>query len=192
LRLARKGSGARFAARCNSNRRFHQAASGSPRLPLRRIGMTFIRNPKDFWAGILYIAFGAAAIGIAINYPVGSAGRMGPGYFPRGLGILLIVLGMILVLRALRLRGAPIAFPTFKPLLVILSSVVLFGILAGPLKLGLVVATIALVIGASWASHEFTWRAALISSIVLAIFVVVAFAYGLKLQMPVWPAFLAR
>ena len=45
--------------------------------------MTFIRNPKDFWAGLVYIAFGVAAILIALKYPVGSAGRMGPGYFPR-------------------------------------------------------------------------------------------------------------
>ena len=56
--------------------------------------MPFIRSPKDFWAGILFIAFGTAAIAIAVNYPVGTAGRMGPGYFPRGLGILLILIGV--------------------------------------------------------------------------------------------------
>jgi hypothetical protein len=152
--------------------------------------MTFIRNPKDFWAGILYIAFGTFAIVVALNYPVGSAGRMGPGYFPRGLGSLLIFLGAILVLRALRTRGAPMSFPTFKPLLVVLGSVLLFGIIAGPLKLGLVVATIVLILVSSMASDEFTWKAAIISSIVLAAFTVVAFAWGLKLQLPVWPAFI--
>jgi hypothetical protein len=153
--------------------------------------MTFIRNPKDFWAGLVYVAFGVAAIVIALNYPVGSAGRMGPGYFPRALGILLIVLGAILVLRALRLRGTPMSFPTYKPLLIIIGSVVLFGLVAGPMKLGLVAATIVLILVSSWASDEFWWKEAVISSIILAAFTVAAFAYGLKLQLPVWPTFLA-
>ena len=152
--------------------------------------MTFIRNPKDFWAGIVYIAFGAAAILIALHYPIGSAGRMGPGYFPRALGGILIALGLILCLRALRLRGTPIQFPTYKPLLIILGSVILFG-LAVP-KLGLVVATVVLIIASSVASDEFHWKEAVISSLFLAVFTVAAFAYGLKLQMPVWPVFLVQ
>ncbi|MCC6194083.1 MAG: tripartite tricarboxylate transporter TctB family protein [Burkholderiales bacterium] len=154
--------------------------------------MTFIKNPKDFWSGILYIAFGVFAILIALNYPVGTAGRMGPGYFPRALGILLILLGAVLSLRALRLRGSPIAFPTFKPLFIIIGSVVLFGVVAGPLKLGLVVATVVLIVTSSMASDEFTWKAALVSSVALAAFTVLAFAYGLQLQLPVWPAFLVK
>jgi hypothetical protein len=149
--------------------------------------MTFIKHPKDFWAGILYIAFGATAIIIALNYPAGTAGRMGPGYFPRGLGAILITLGLILSLRALRTNGAPIAFPTFKPLLVIIGSVIVFGIAAPPL--GLVVATLLLVILSSTASDEFRWKEAVISSVFLAAFAVAAFAYGLQLQMPVWPWF---
>jgi hypothetical protein len=78
------------------------------------------------------------------------------------------------------------------PLVIIITGVVLFGIVAGPLKLGLVAATIVLIIFASLASHEFTWKAALISAVLLAAFTVIAFAYGLKLQMPVWPSFLVR
>ena len=114
--------------------------------------MTFIKNPKDFWAGVLYIAFGATAIIIALNYPSGTAGRMGPGYFPRALGILLIALGLVLTLRALRLQGTAPTFPSFKPLLVVIGSVVVFGVAAPPL--GLVAATILLVIVSSAASDE--------------------------------------
>ena len=62
--------------------------------------MTSIRNPKDFWSGVLFVALGVAAIVIGSNYTLGTAARMGPGYFPRILGILLIVLGGILALRA--------------------------------------------------------------------------------------------
>ena len=150
--------------------------------------MTFIKNPKDFWAGVLYIVFGAAAIVIALNYPAGTAGRMGPGYFPRVLGGILIALGFILSLRALKLQGAPMVFGSFKPLLVVIGSVVVFGIAAPPL--GLVAATILLVIVSSAASDEFRWKEAVVSSLLLAAFTVAAFAYGLRLQLPVWPAFM--
>jgi hypothetical protein len=152
--------------------------------------MPFIRHPKDFWAGILFIAFGAAAVAIAINYPVGTAGRMGPGYFPRGLGFLLIVIGLILSVRALKITGSPIQFPTFQPLVTILVSLALFGLVAP--YFGLVVATIVLVMASSTASHEFNWKIALISSVLLAAFAVLAFGYGLNLQLPLWPAFVTR
>jgi len=149
--------------------------------------MTFIKSPKDFWAGVLYIAFGVAAIVIALNYPIGSAGRMGPGYFPRALGIILIALGLILSLRALRLQGTAPTFGYYKPILVIIGSVVAFGV-AAPWG-GLVVATILLIIISSAASDEFRWKEAVISSVILAVFTVLAFSYGLKLQLPVWPWF---
>ena len=149
--------------------------------------MTFIKHPKDFWAGVLYIAFGATAIVIALNYPSGSAGRMGPGYFPRGLGAILIGLGLILSLRALRLVGTPIVFPAAKPILVVIGSVVVFGIAAPPL--GLVAATLLLVVVSSMASDEFRWKEAVISSLLLATFTVLAFSKGLQLQLPIWPWF---
>ena len=79
-------------------------------------------------------------------------------------------------------------FGSFKPLLVVIGSVVVFGIAAPPL--GLVVATILLVIVSSAASDEFRWKEAVVSSLLLAAFTVLAFAYGLRLQLPVWPAFL--
>ena len=150
--------------------------------------MSLIKHQKDFWAGVLYIAFGAAAIGIALDYPLGTANRMGPGYFPRGLGTLMIVLGLILVLRSFKLKGEAIRFPTFKPLLIVIGSIIVFG-LAAP-KGGLVVATILLILVSSTASHEFRWKEAIIASVILAAFTIAAFSYGLKLQLPVWPAFI--
>ena len=149
--------------------------------------MSWIKHQKDFWAGALYIAFGLAAILIALDYPVGTANRMGPGYFPRGLGFIMIAIGGFLALRSLRVRGAPIRFPTFKPLLIVLGAVLLFGIVAP--KGGLVAATIVLIAVSSMASHEFRWRESLIASLVLAAFTIAAFHYGLDLQLPVWPTF---
>ena len=147
--------------------------------------MAFIRHPKDFWAGLLFIALGGGAFLIALDYAMGTAGRMGPGYFPRSLGGLLAALGLFLVIRSLRIDGERIAFPTFKPLVIILASVLVFGLTLN--YVGLVIATIVLVVTSSFASHEFGWRSAIISSALLAVFVVIAFRYGLKIQIPTWP-----
>ena len=147
--------------------------------------MALIRHPKDFWAGVLFIAFGGAACVIALDYAMGTAARMGPGYFPRVLGLLLCGLGAILVLRSFKLQGAPLSFPTFKPIAIVLGSVLLFGLVVN--KAGLVIATLLLVLVSSTASHEYRWRESIVAAIALAVFVVVAFRYGLGLQLPTWP-----
>ncbi len=149
--------------------------------------MAFVRSPKDFWAGVLFIVFGLLAIVIARDYPLGTAARMGPGYFPRGLGILLIALGVILALRAMRISGGKIYFGSPKPLLIVLGSVILFALTAP--KLGLVVATILLILTSSTADKEYRWKESVIASVILAVFTIAAFSWGLKLQLPIWPAF---
>ena len=147
--------------------------------------MAFIRHPKDFFAGLLFIAFGVAAIVIGSNYALGTAARMGPGYFPRILGLLLIALGLALALRALRLDGSPIPRFVWRPLLVVLGSVLAFGLMVN--HAGVVVATIFLIVAASAASHEFRLRESLISGVALAALAVGVFVIGLKLQLPIWP-----
>src|ERR1700674_5593159 len=106
--------------------------------------MAFIRHPKDFFAGLIFIAFGLAAIIIAANYPLGTAARMGPGYFPRILGILLILLGSALALRALKLKGEPLPRWHWRPTLVVLGSVVLFGAIVN--YVGLALSTVILIV----------------------------------------------
>ena len=147
--------------------------------------MAIIRHPKDFFAGVIFIAFGIAAIVIGSNYALGTAARMGPGYFPRILGILLILLGGALALRALRLHGSPIPAWKWRPTLIVLGSVVLFGMIVT--HLGLVLSTIALIVVASAASHEFRPKEASISAVLLAALAVGVFVLGLKLQLPIWP-----
>jgi len=152
--------------------------------------MALIRHPKDFWAGVLFIVLGGGACLIALDYAMGSAGRMGPGYFPRSLGLLLALLGAVLVIRSFRLQGEPISFPTFMPLGIVLASVFIFGVSVG--YLGLVGSTIVMVLVSSTASHEYRWKESVIASLALAIFIVIAFRYGLKLQLPTWPAFIGN
>ena len=152
--------------------------------------MAFIRNPKDFVAGLMFAAFGVAAIVISSNYPLGTAARMGPGYFPRILGLLLIVLGTVLVLRALRLQGSPLPRWPLRPTLVVLGSVILFGLIVT--RVGLALSTVILILAASAASHEFRPKEALVSGIGFAILAIAVFVIGLKIQLPVWPVFLTR
>ena len=147
--------------------------------------MPAIRNPKDFCAGALFIAIGIATILLGTRYALGSAARMGPGYFPRILGVLLIVLGGILAVRALRIRGPRIAALRWRPTLIVLGSVVLFGAIVRPV--GVALSTVILIVAASAASHEFRPREAFVAGVLLAAMAVGVFVVGLQLQLPIWP-----
>jgi hypothetical protein len=147
--------------------------------------MAKIPRPKDFYAGLLFVAFGVFAVIIARNYPLGTAARMGPGYFPRLLGSLLIVLGTALSLTALRGRGPPLPGWKWRPVSIVLLSVVAFGLVLT--HAGLVLSTIGLIVLASTASREFRLRESVISGILLAALSVGVFVIGLKLQLPIWP-----
>jgi len=150
--------------------------------------MAVVRSPKDFVAGLMFIVVGIAAIVIASNYTLGTAARMGPGYFPRILGLLLIALGGVIALRGLRTQGIAIAAWRWRPTIVVLFSVVLFGLIVT--YAGLALSTVILIVLASTASSEFRWKEALISGILLAALAVGVFIVGLKLQLPIWPTFL--
>ncbi len=151
--------------------------------------MRRINNPKDFWAGLFFMSFGLAAFLLSRAYAMGDATRMGPGYFPRALGVLLLVFGAVLSVRAVRSAKEPFAAWRLRPLLIVLLSL---GIFCVALKwLGLVVSGIALIFIASMASTEFRWKAALVSGAVQSVFAVGLFVYGLKIPLSVWPAFMA-
>ena len=149
--------------------------------------MGIIRHPKDFVAGVLFAAVGIAAIVIAANYPLGTAARMGPGYFPRILGILLILLGSALALRALKLKGPPLPGWHWRPTVIVLGSIVLFGLIVS--TVGLALSTIILIVLGSSASREFRPKEAVISGVALAVLSVAVFLIALKLQLPIWPQF---
>ena len=99
-----------------------------------------------------------------------------------------IALGALLALRALRLQGSPVPAFKWRPTLIVLGSVVLFGMVVQ--QLGLFVSTIGLIVGSSAASHEFRWKEALVSGVFFAALAIGVFVLGLKLQLPIWPVFL--
>jgi hypothetical protein len=151
-----------------------------------------IRNQKDLWSAVMFVIFGVLFIVWSTEYQFGNTQRMGPGYFPTILGILLVLLGILVALPALKADAEETHVDKigWRGLLVILGSVILYAILLP--RLGFVIAMASLVIISAMASKEFTWKAALLSVIVLGAFSYVVFVKGLELQFPVWPTFLTR
>jgi hypothetical protein len=160
-----------------------------------------IRSQKDFFSGLMFACAGAAfAIG-ALNYNVGTGARMGPGYFPLMLGILLAVMGLAVLVNSLSLRGQegdsnPVGAIAWKQLGFIIGANLLFGVLLGGMPtldvpaLGLVLAIYALVIVASMAGTQFRFKGSLVLATVLAIGSYLVFILGLSLQFQVWPSFI--
>ena len=150
-----------------------------------------IRNTKDFYAGLVFLLFGIPAMILSRWYQIGTAAKMGPGYFPFLLGGLLTVLGLVILLRSISKKEGTRNVLSFKvkPAFLVLSSVVLFGLFLRPL--GLLLSTVLLVIVSSMASFEFKMKEAILNALVLLAIVLIIFIYLLKFQIPVWPSFLA-
>lgn len=151
-----------------------------------------IKSQRDFWSGLLFLGVGVAFAWGATEYSFGSSARPGPGYFPFGLGILLALLGALVLFKALTLEsegGDPIGNIAWRPLLVIVAAVAMFGV-ALP-RLGLACTLPLLIAMASLAGDEFNWRDVLISSIVLTVGSWALFILGLKLTIPLWPIYFA-
>ena len=148
-----------------------------------------IKSPKDFWAGVMFMGFGLFFIAWALtHYQMGTAVRMGPGYFPVMLGGLLVVLGLATLLTALAMDGPPVPQFQFRPLLLISLGCVAYGYLMKPL--GLILATVALVFISALGGHEFKWKEVLILSVILVLFSVLVFVKGLTLPFPICPQFI--
>jgi hypothetical protein len=146
-----------------------------------------IRAPKDFWSGLMFIAFAAAAMLAARGYNLGAAGKMGPGYFPLLLGGVLAVLGAILVARSFVVAGEPVGRFHLLPLAIIALGVCLFGLLIE--RLGLVISLTIVIVTSALASRESRVLETVALAAVLAAFSVGVFIYALRLPFSIWPAF---
>jgi len=149
--------------------------------------MIKIRNPRDFWSGVMFVAFGGAGMWLARAFPYGTAARMGPAYFPTVVGALLAGFGLFIAARGLAVDGERVGRFHFRPLMMILASLVLFGLLLE--RIGFVSAVFILVVLSSMGGHELRWRETLLVASALAFGTVLLFVYALKLQIPIWPSF---
>ena len=159
-----------------------------------------IKSQKDFYSGLLYTVVGAAFAYGATSYNVGTAARMGPGYFPLLLGSLLAIIGGVVLFKSLVVEtptGDRVGSWAFKPLIFIIAGNLLFGILLGGLPsikfpaMGLIVAIYGTTLVVSMAGDRFKLKEVLILATVLSVLSYLAFIVLLKLQFPVWPSFIA-
>ncbi len=148
--------------------------------------MAFIRHPKDFFAGLIFIAFGLAAIIIGSNYALGSAARMGPGYFPRILGITSAgsrrrAFAARAEDQGRRASALALEADAHRPGLChrLRRARQLHRPGTGDDRTRVRLR--------SAASHEFRPREALVSGVLLATLAVGVFIFGLNLQLPTWP-----
>jgi hypothetical protein len=158
-----------------------------------------IKSQKDFWAGLMFMSIGIAFAWGSTTYNVGEGARMGPGYFPLMLGILLAALGAFIVFEGLVVEtedGEKIGKWAWRPLGFILAANFAFGVLlAGVPSLhipafGMIVAIVFLTFIAALAGDEFNWKEIAVLSVVLSVGSYIAFVWLLKLQFPVWPTFI--
>ena len=163
-----------------------------------------IKSQQDWWAGLMFIAFGLFFIVFALGspefidrmagskliagYQMGSSVRMGPAYFPVVLGGLLAFLGLLVLFDSLVEEGPDVAVFHWRPLLWIGMSSLAFAYLLKPL--GLVLASAALVFISAYGGHEFKWKEVAIMAVVLVIFAVLVFVKALSLPFPICPDFI--
>jgi hypothetical protein len=148
----------------------------------------------------MFMGVGIAFAWGSTNYTIGEGARMGPGYFPLMLGILLALIGVFVTFEALVVEtedGEPIGKWAWKPLAFIIGANLIFGVLlAGLPKLGipamgLIVAIYALTFVAALAGDEYKTKEVAILATILALGSYLAFIVLLKLQFPVWPSFIS-
>lgn len=135
------------------------------------------RNPKDLYAGLIYVAIGLAAIVMGRELPMGTALQMGPAYFPSVLGGLLAFIGLASLVRSFVRTGEPIQSFAWRPLLIIVVSTVVFGLLLR--GAGLIVALPLFVVMTSFASANFRWIPSLVLAAAVTVFCAGVFVYGL-------------
>jgi hypothetical protein len=168
-----------------------------------------IKSERDFWSGLMFVAVGVVfAIG-ATNYSMGpscpandpcAAGlwarlsqlsaHPGAGYFPLGLSILLALLGAIVLFKSLTIEsegGDPVGAFAWRPLVVIVVAIAVFGVMLE--KLGLALTVPVLILISSLAGDEFHWKGVVANAVVLTIGSWAIFVWGLKLTIPMWPWF---
>lgn len=144
-----------------------------------------VRSSKDFFSGLLFIAFGVLAVKIAFHYPMGTALRMGPGYFPIVLGWLLVLIGVVIAARALWMSGEKMGPWPLWTMLLVIGAVLAFGFLVD--FAGLILTIPVVVIISRMAGSEFRLCEVALLCLFLVLLALGIFVYGLNLPFKIWP-----
>lgn len=142
------------------------------------------RDTHDIIGGLVLTALGAFAAIYAQRYEFGELHRMGPGYFPVALGVVVAVLGLFIAVPAFMRRGEPIHVE-WKTMLLVVASIVVFAL---TLKLlGLILATMVSVVISSLADKETRWKGRLLIAVGVAVITYLIFSLGLSMVLPIFP-----
>jgi len=139
-------------------------------------------NNMDFLAGLVFSTIALIALYVGWNYPIGTSLRMGPGYFPRVLGFILLGFGVFIMLRGLH-SGAPVEGRWgWKPLAFITAGIIAFAYLMA--NFGMIPALVTMFFVTAFGGHEF--RFIEVAGLTLAMCILAAgiFVYGLGLPYP--------
>jgi hypothetical protein len=146
--------------------------------------MLRVKDQKDFWSGVLFIAFGGAGAWLGRNYALGTLARMGPGFFPMMMSVALVAIGAFLLARSLVVAGEPIERSALWPQALILAAIVAFGLLIE--RVGLAVAVIAVAVISGVAAQGLRWFELAALALAMSALSVVLFVYLLGQPIPVW------
>lgn len=145
-----------------------------------------IKSSEDFWSGLMFIGFGLLAVIVARDYPMGTAMRMGPGYFPTYLGAILIVIGAVIAARSTRVQGEGIGSWAWRAMLMLCIAFVTYGLSMETFELGFIPSIVAVVVLSALATREFKLIEVIFLAAVLAVLTTGLFIYGIELPYPLF------
>jgi putative tricarboxylic transport membrane protein len=132
----------------------------------------------------MFIGFGILAILVATNYPMGSAQRMGPGYFPTLIGIGLIILGALIVIPSFKQYGEGIGRWPWRAILFLTLGFIAFA--WGIEALGFIPAMLILIVTSALAGGEARWKEVVAESVIMIAGCWAIFIWALELPFPLF------
>ena len=144
-----------------------------------------IKSQEDFWAGLMFIGFGLAAIIVARDYPMGSAMRMGPGYFPTWLGAIMMVIGTIITIMSTRIQGEGISGFAWRPMIALFAAFLVYG-MGMENNLGFIPSIALVIIISSLSIRGFRPLELVLLTAVLVLGTTALFIWGLELPYPMF------
>jgi hypothetical protein len=153
------------------------------------------KAPRDLGASFIMVVIGATGLWFGAELTMGTAGRMGPGYFPRLLSWLIIAIGLFVGSMSLSVEGPPVQAPRFRPMVFCMIAIIIFGFLMNGITIGstqvpgigLFVTAIVVVVVAAFARPNFSLKESVLLGLGLSIATVLIFVYALGQALPDCP-----
>jgi hypothetical protein len=143
-----------------------------------------IKSPQDMGAAVVFMAIGLAGVYFGSDLAFGTTARMGPGYFPVILSWVVFGIGAVVGFKGLTIEGPAIEPVQLRPILVIVSAILIFGYLIE--RVGLAITAALLTVLAGYARRDARPLETLLLAAALALFCVGLFVYGLSQPFPTW------